>query len=173
MRSDGRIIDFEYGRIPEHFRRVYVPLFAGVAARPEIASRIDEWSNQEFDDSIVGVQVRTWRDDARRHRKHHRPAIGRLKALLASVDAERRFFVVSDDDDIVPWFQSQVGARRVLAYPRETRRLQSWQSTAGMVEDLIDMLLLARTSELIASYLSTFSETAWWIGGARAPVSVF
>ena len=26
---------------------------------------------------------------------------------------------------------------------------------------------------LFASYLSTFSETAWWLGGARAKVAVF
>ena len=38
---------------------------------------------------------------------------------------------------------------------------------------LFDMLLLSRTSELFASYLSTFSETAWWLGGARAKVTVF
>jgi hypothetical protein len=173
MRADGRIIDFEYGRIPDYFRRVYAPFFANVTPRPEIMARVDEWAGRELDDDIVGVQVRTWRDDARRHRKHHKPAIGRLEALLARVDSGRRFFVVSDDDDIVPWVEAQVGPRRVLAYPRETRRLQSWQSKTGMIEDLIDLLLLSRTSELFASYLSTFSETAWWIGGARAPVSVF
>jgi hypothetical protein len=42
-----------------------------------------------------------------------------------------------------------------------------------MVEDLIDLLLLSRCEALFASYLSTFSETAWWLGGARAKVSVF
>lgn len=173
MRADGRIIDFEYGRIPDYFRRLYAPLFASVRPRPEIAARVDEWASREFDERVVGVQVRTWRDDPRRHRRHHRPAVGRLQALLAAVDSDRRFFVVSDDDDVVSWLQSEVGADRVLAYSRETRRLQSWQSQTGMIEDLIDMLLLSRTPDLIASYLSTFSETAWWIGGAKARVSVF
>jgi hypothetical protein len=42
-----------------------------------------------------------------------------------------------------------------------------------MAEDLIDMLLLSRCEELFASYLSTFSETAWWLGGAKAKVAVF
>jgi hypothetical protein len=42
-----------------------------------------------------------------------------------------------------------------------------------MVEDLIDMVLLSRANELFASYLSTFSETAWWLCGAKARVSVF
>ncbi len=35
------------------------------------------------------------------------------------------------------------------------------------------MLLLARTRTLYASYLSTFSEAAWWLGGATAQVAVF
>jgi len=173
MRADGRIIDFEYGRIPQHFRDVYVPLFAEVAPRAEILDRVATYARAHLGAATIGVQVRTWRDDPRRHRKHHRPAIGRLRALLDGAAGDRRFFVVSDDDDIVPWFKTVVGESRVLAYPRATRRRDSWQSREGMVEDLIDMLLLSRCDELFASYLSTFSETAWWLGGAKAKVAVF
>jgi hypothetical protein len=172
-RSDGRVIDFEYSRIPEYFKQIYRPLFAAVQARPEIREKVDAFATEHFDDAIIGVQVRTWRDDPRRHRKHHRPAVSRLKTMLEGVDQSRRFFVVSDDDDVAPWLETVVGAGRVLAYPRETARLQSWQSTTGMVEDLIDMLLLSRSNALFASYLSTFSETAWWLGGAKAKVTVF
>ena len=172
-RSDGRVIDFEYSRIPEYFRQIYRPLFAAVQARPEIREKVDAFATEHFDDTVIGVQVRTWRDDPRRHRKHHRPAVSRLKALLEGVDQSQRFFVVSDDDAVAPWLETVVGEARVLAYPRETARLQSWQSTTGMVEDLIDMLLLSRSNALFASYLSTFSETAWWLGGARAKVTVF
>jgi len=173
MRADGRIIDFEYGRIPAYFLSVYAPIFANVTVLPEIRERIDAFARENFDAGIVGVQVRTWRDDARRHRKHHRPAVARLEALLASVAPERRFFVVSDDDEVVPWLGRVVGADRVLAFPRATARLESWRTPAGMVEDLIDMMLLSQAPELFASYLSTFSETAWWLGGARAKVTVF
>jgi hypothetical protein len=172
-RADGRIIDFEYSRIPEHFHRAYAPLFAAVAVQPEIRARVDAWASAHLDASVIGVQVRTWRDDPRRHRKHHRPAMGRLRALLAAAGPERRFFVVSDDDDIVPSLEAIVGKGRVLAFPRETSRRASWQAKEGMVEDLIDMLLLSRCQQLFASYLSTFSETAWWLGGGAAKVSVF
>jgi hypothetical protein len=173
MRADGRIIDFEYGRIPEHFRDAYVPLFASVVPRAAIRERVETFARSHLDASIIGVQVRTWRDDPRRHRKHHRPAIGRLRALVDAAGRDRRFFIVSDDDDVVPWFQELVGPGRVVAYARRTARRESWQTKEGMVEDLIDMLLLARCNELFASYLSTFSETAWWLGGARARVAVF
>jgi len=172
-RRDGRLIDFEYSRIPEHFRRVYVPLFAEVRPLPGIVARADAFAAGRLDASVIGVQVRTWRDDPRRHRKHHRPAVRRLERLLAATGPEHRFFVVSDDDDVVGWLRDAVGPERVLSFPRETARRESWQSAAGMVEDLIDMLLLARCDALYASYLSTFSETAWWLGGAKARVTVF
>ena len=38
---------------------------------------------------------------------------------------------------------------------------------------MIDLRLLARTERLYASYLSTFSEVAWWLGGTKARVTVF
>ncbi len=172
-RRDGRNIDFEYGRIPDYFRTVYAPIFDGIEVLPDIRALIAGFAARELDESVIGVQVRTWRDDPRRHRKHHRTAIGRLTRLLESAADDCRFFVVSDDDDIVPWLGRLVGASRVVAYPRETPRRASWQSVTGMVEDLIDMMLLSRSEQLYASYLSTFSETAWWLGGARARVSVF
>ena len=93
--------------------------------------------------------------------------------LVKSVPMERRFFVVTDDDDVVPWLQELVGSKRVIAFPRATVRRTSYEAKEGMIEDLIDMLLLSRTNEIFASYLSTFSETAWWLGGARAKVTVF
>lgn len=172
-RRDGRVIDFEYKRIPEYFIQIYAPLFARVDVRPEILKRIDSWVSGRFNDKTIGVQIRTWRDDPRRHRKHHRPSIGRLKALFDAAGPDRQFFVVSDDDDVVPWLEKLLGPERILAFPRETKRLDSWRSPEGMIEDLIDLLLLSRVNELFASYLSTFSETAWWLGGARARVSVF
>jgi hypothetical protein len=96
-----------------------------------------------------------------------------LLKLLEQAGAQRRFFVVSDSDDIAPLLRQTLGANRVLEFSRATERAASWKSVQGMVEDLTDMLLLARTGELFASYLSTFGETAWWLGGARARVAVF
>jgi len=171
-RADARHIDLEYERIPQYFRDVYGPLFARIRFRPEIAGAASEWAAANIAADVVGVQVRTWRDDARRHRKYHVPSLRRLTRLLDALP-NQRFFVVSDSDDIAPMLAARYGAHRVLAYPRTTPRADSWLAPRGIAEDLIDMLLLSRTSRLCASYLSTFSEVAWWLGGTKARVSVF
>jgi hypothetical protein len=173
VRPDARHIDLEYGRIPEALRAVYVPLFARIAVRSEIADRVSEWADRHIGDDVIGVQVRTWRDDPRRYRKYHLPAVRRLNALLDGAEQSARFLVVSDADEIVGELVARYGAGRVLHFPRTTARRDSWRIPAGVHEDLIDMLLLARTKRLFASYLSTFSEAAWWLGGASASVAVF
>jgi hypothetical protein len=171
-RADARHIDLEYERIPQYFRELYGELFAKIEFHPEIAASASGWAAANLADDVVGVQVRTWRDDARRHRKYHVPSLRRLTRLLDALPHER-FFVVSDSDDIAPMLAARYGAHRVLGYPRATPRADSWLTSRGIAEDLIDMLLLARTQRLCASYLSTFSEVAWWLGGTKARVSVF
>jgi hypothetical protein len=172
-RADARHIDLEYERIPQYFRDVYGPLFGRIRVRPQIAARAAEWAAAALDPAVIGVQVRTWRDDPRRYRKYHVPARRRLLRLLDDVESRARFLVVSDSDEIVSELMQRYGAPRVLCFPRQTARHDSWRTAAGITEDLIDLLLLARTDRLFASYLSTFSEVAWWLGGAKARVTVF
>ena len=171
-RADARHIDLEYERIPQHFRTLYGELFRRVVVRPELLAAAEAWAAANLDDAVVGVQVRTWRDDARRHRKYHLPSLRRLTRLMDGI-ADARFLVVSDSDEVAPMLAQRYGARRVIGYPRTTPRADSWLTPLGIKEDLIDMLLLARTQRLLASYLSTFSEVAWWLGGTTARVSVF
>jgi hypothetical protein len=171
-RADARHIDLEYERIPQYFRTLYGALFRRIVVRPSIVAAADEWAAANIDDRVVGVQVRTWRDDPRRHRKYHVPSLRRLTRLLdAARDA--RFLVVSDSDDVAPMLAARYGASRVLSFERATPRADSWLTPRGIEEDLVDMLLLSRTQRLFASYLSTFSEAAWWLGGTAARVSVF
>jgi hypothetical protein len=172
-RADARHIDLEYERIPAYFREVYGELFRRIVVRPEIAAAAAAWAAANLDEHVVGVQVRTWRDDARRHRKYHLPALRRLMRLLDGAGTRARFLVVSDSDDIAPLLGERYGMHRVLSYSRATSRADSWLAPQGIAEDLVDMLLLARTQRLFASYLSTFSEVAWWLGGTTARVSVF
>jgi hypothetical protein len=172
-RADGRHIDFEFARIPQYFRDVYVPLFRAIAPRPEIARAVNDWAAAHLGPRSIGVQVRTWRDDPRRYRKYHLPAARRLLRRLDAIDDDVALLVVSDSDDIIVELEQRYGAGRVMHYPRRTKRLQSWLSADGVAEDLIDLLLLARTPQLFVTYISTFGEVAWWLGGANASVEVF
>lgn len=172
-RSDARYIDLEYERIPEYFREIYCPLFKKIQVQQAIIRRVEDWADAHLDMATIGVQVRTWRDAARRYKKYHKASMKRLYRHLDSVEPDARFLVVSDSDDTIPLFEERYGSDRIMHFFRQTRRYKSWQTPEGIKEDLVDMLLLARCSRIYASYLSTFSEAAWWLGGAAARVWVF
>ena len=172
-RDDGRHIDLEYQRIPPYFLNLYGRIFSEIEPRPEIVQRVDEWAAANLDQRVIGVQVRSWRDEAKRYKKYHLPAMKRLHALMKNTSRRSRFLVVSDSDEVVRTLAKQYGTERVLQFDRQTDREASWAGPEGIIEDFIDMLLLSRTETIFASYLSTFSEVAWWFGGAKARVSVF
>jgi hypothetical protein len=172
-RADDRHIDLEYERIPDYFRSLYSEIFSSITPRPEIVARVDDWANANIDEKVIGVQVRSWRDEAKRHKKYHLPAMKRLRDLMDNTNPDYRFFVVSDSDEVVESLGAEYGADRVIHYPRKIDRNASWSGPDGIIEDFIDMLLLSKTQAMFASYLSTFSESAWWFGGAKARVAVF
>jgi hypothetical protein len=39
-------------------------------------------------------------------------------------------------------------------------------------DSLVDMLLLARCHSIVGTYQSTFTECAWWLGGARQALQI-
>ncbi|MCF8111468.1 MAG: hypothetical protein K9J85_08260 [Desulfobacteraceae bacterium] len=158
--ADARYLDFEYERIQEYFRKIYRPLFRKIIVREEILQRANEWANANLDENIIGVQVRSWRDHPRRQQKYHKPSMKRLSRLIEGCQSNDRFLVVSDSDDVIRGLKKEYGDKRILYFPRETAREESRLLPEGIVEDLVDMLLLARTNRLFASYLSTFSEAA-------------
>ncbi len=172
-RSDARHIDLEYTRIPGEICSNYTSFFKQIKIRPEIINRVNTWADENLEKNVIGLQVRTWRDYERRYRKYYMPARKRLRHLLDKSDKNTKFLVVSDSDEVGPSLSKIYGKNRILQFPRSTKRLASWTSVDGISEDLIDLLLLAKTQQMFVSYLSTFGEVAWWIGGTKATVSVF
>lgn len=171
--ADARYIDYEYERIPEYFRKLFVPLFQKILVRPEIMRAVNGWADANIDETVVGVQVRTWRDSHHRFIKYHNASKKRLFRLITDSEPSDRFLILSDSDDIIPALKQKYGERRILHFPRQIDRCVSWQTPDGIIEDFMDMMLLSRTSRMILSYLSTFGEAAWWLGGAVARVRVF
>jgi len=60
---------------------------------------------------------------------------------------------------------------RIISYPRRTQ-INDRVSREGMQDILIDLLLLSKNCTLIASYMSTYPEVAWWFGGCQATVEI-
>ncbi|MDE6369929.1 MAG: hypothetical protein K2K92_00390 [Duncaniella sp.] len=123
----------------------------------EVQELIDKRTSR-FNDSTVGVHIR---------RTDNAQSIGRSPLRLFEEEMARRialnpdvnFFVCSDDRSVMYRLKECFGARIICGDTDASRTTLS-----GMRNATADMFALARTSVILGSYWSSFSETAAMIG---------
>ena len=166
----GRSIDLEYGRIPAELREAFLAAFAKLKVRREIEMSVARVSDHWPRDTIA-VHVRSWEES-----NFRRNTLFDLERFFHAVDERGPvpIFLSSDAASVIDDFRRRYGSR-VMTASDETAHLS--HSAFGeddeiLVRAFVDMLCLSRTDVLIGSYLSTFTECAWWLGGCRQEVVI-
>lgn len=121
------------------------------------ALSVDTLSAQ-FDQDTVGLHIR--RRDNRKSIRHS-PTDAFIAAMEDAVanNPETRFFLATDSPAEEARLRRHFGDR-ILTRRRKLSRLH----TSGLQDALVDLILLSRTSRVIGSHWSSFSEVAAEIG---------
>jgi hypothetical protein len=120
-------------------------------------AEVDELS-QAFGSNTIGVHIRRT-DNA--NAMLYSPTYAFIAAMenCIAANSQARFFLTTDCVDTQRQIKSIFGERIIT----RTRRI-SRDSADGMRDAAVDLFLLSRTSRILGSYYSTFSETAADIG---------
>src|SRR4029077_11856097 len=90
-------------------------------------------------------------------------------------DPQMRIFLATDSCDVLECFKRRY-RDRVLSIPNERPNSEPQISNStndyAITRAFSDMICLSKGSLLIGSYLSTFTECAWWFGGCRQHVVI-
>ncbi len=79
-----------------------------------------------------------------------------------------KFLLCTDSKKTEDKFKKVFG-KRIIVFPKGNRKQSK---DTAIQEALIDLLLLSKTKHILGSYLSTFTELAWWFGGCKARVEI-
>lgn len=160
------VLDFEYENTPAQVKTTYLELAAKLRPNDYIRREVSEFA-RDFNNKTISVSIRSWVEA-----KERADGLFDLAHVYARLDDRDGydFFVSCDSEDILKALVNRYG-KRILSYPKRTGT-NDRRSRAGMQDILIDMLLLAQNPILIASYLSTYPELAWWLGGGKATVEL-
>jgi hypothetical protein len=166
----GRSIDLEYGRIPAELREAFLGAFAKLTVRSEIEKSVARVSDRWPRDTIA-VHVRSWEENDFRRNTYFD-----LERFFHAVDKRGAvpIFLSSDAAAVIDDFRRRYGSR-VMTASDENAHLShsvSREDEEILVRAFVDMLCLSRADVLIGSYLSTFTECAWWLGGCRQEVVI-
>ena len=80
------------------------------------------------------------------------------------------FYVTADTSLMVEKLKDRYGDR--IIYRPTLVDLGYRNSKEGIVDAMIDLLLLSKNDVLIGTYMSTFTELAWWFNGCKSKVII-
>jgi hypothetical protein len=112
-------------------------------------------------------------DDRQRHSE-----LFKIDNFFAEIDKRRNsmpIFLATDSTEVVSAFQARYG-NRVLCQPcgplSSRPHIAENGSDKEIVRAFCDMICLSKSEILLGTYLSTFTECAWWFGNCRQHVVV-
>jgi hypothetical protein len=158
--TDGASIDFEYHRIPLHIREDYCKVIKSIRIADMFLELSDGYSNKMFSDDTMGVHIRSFIDSPE-HKNRNWCGVDRYISLMDE-HHQSKFFVATDDGSIIKTLKDYFGEDRIITREQNDNK----------IDVFLEMLLLAKCSSLILSPFSTFSQLAWFLGGATVPVKV-
>jgi hypothetical protein len=161
----GTNVDCEYDRIPIAVREKILVYVNRLNPKLDVLEKVENFA-KNFNKDTVSVSIRSWIECPARANLFD---LNNVYTILDKIDSSN-FFVSCDSQEIIEKLISKYG-EKVLLYPKTTYAGDR-DSSDSMKDVLCDLLLLSKNKRLVASYLSTFPEVAWWFGGCEAKVTI-
>ena len=170
--NNGVSIDYEYENIPQRIRKEYLSLLRKLIVSEKVNLLVKEFTKNNFSKKMIGLQLRTWADDKRRAKMFD---IQEYKNILNQIAKDTKIFVTSDNYEVIRELK-KIYKDRIISYSKPDQKLSSDESHSHnneySINALVEILLLSKCKTIYGSYLSNFSEMAWWFSGCKAKVYI-
>ena len=172
-KGNGKDIDFEYDRIPKGIRKSFLNVINSMRPKEEIAAKSEEFCRRHDIENRIGVHVRrgdfNTLNDGRGKISTNGDFFKRIDELIKK-DKNVKFFLTTDDENVEKEYLKKYGERIVVCSRVNHKRDRD--SVLAAQEALVDLLILSKTKHILGTYLSSFTELAWWFGNCKAKVEI-
>ena len=161
--NQARTIDFEYLKIPQPIRAALRKQFTQLCFSEEITARVNA-RLLEMPDQYVGVHARTWFDEPDRRQKWFNFD---SFVKICSRFQDNELFVTSDDPAFIEKLSKALNKNLITMEVTRQRASKPWyqNNRNEMLDDIVELLILSKASQLLLTAMSTYSEVAWFFGG--------
>lgn len=175
LQSKGKEFDFKYNRLTQKEKDEFLPYFKFIMPKQEIEDTAWAFMNkykESFDKGeVIGVHIR--KGDFKGlydRRKNISTEDGFAKEIdsLINVNSNYKFLLCTEDEETENKFKDVFGDV-IINFPKKYR---GRNTTNSIKEAFVDILLLSKCNIIIGTFLSTFTEIAWWLGGCKANVYI-
>ncbi len=150
-------IDWRYNDIPNILRERFRPFFEALRPSTKVLMRLKAFESTYGNTNYIAVHIRNsnLKEDAK-----DVCSVSSILEVMKRFPSETKFFISAMTPDV----SKEIHA----TFPNQILELPN-KDYSSMIDAVADMWLLGQGKELICSPSSTFSEVAWWWGGAKAP----
>lgn len=174
--STGNPLDFKFGKLKQKEIDEFVDYFKEFEPTQEIEDVIDAIVYKYAEDfsagNVIGVHIRKGdynvSFDGRQHISTEKGFCERMWALI-EVNPDYKFLLCTEDEETEERFEKLFGKDKIIYFHKKFR---GRDRPEAMKEALIDLHLLSKCNIILGTFLSTFTEVAWWIGGCKANVCI-
>ena len=171
-----KIINYKYNMIPKNILQKLSQKLKSLNLIKDLQKMIDNYS-KNFDDMTISIHIRSWqqnmtqdrsKENLRRKKFYNLQKVIKIMKILELEG--HNFFITSDMEDSLNEIKQKFD--NVHVFPRKTSRDNSRCGLTGIQEDLIELYLLSKNKWIIGSYLSTYSELAWYLGECKSKIFI-
>jgi len=165
-------VDLEYFNIPKKLRKDIAKSFKLLHFSPEIMQSAMTVQKAFANHPCAGVAIRSWVDCVERQHLFNLEAFDQQ---IKRLHPDYSVFLTCDSPELEAYIVSRHKRRIVtssLAVDDYLHPSPPFNTLASHKRALRELILLSSMDLLIGSYMSTFIETAWWLGGADKPVYI-
>lgn len=174
--NNDKELDFKYHKLSMDEIYEMIPFINLIKPREDIIDTTWAFINKyrhSFDEGeVIGVHIRKgdYKDlyDGRQHISTEDKFISEIKSLLRH-SPNYKVLLCTEDEETENKFEEIFGKDTIIYFPK---RFRGRDSPNSIKEAFVDMLLLSQCPIIIGTFLSTFTEMAWWFGGCKAKVII-
>jgi hypothetical protein len=160
-------LDYEFFNIPLNLRKDLNLVFQKFKPIPSLMSKINKFEKKENLSQTIGIHMRRGDFKESQEVSSDEKFLKKIEELL-KISPKTRFFLCTDSKESEKIIRAKFG-EKIIIYPKTNfDRLEK----GFLKEGLIELFLLSKTKHIIGSYLSSFTEMAWWLGGCKAKIEI-
>lgn len=156
--------DFKYNKLSEDQKIYFKQYFNKLQIKKELTTKAEDFFSLNLN-NVSAYSIRTWYEAPQRRILFDYPTLEGLIGL----EQNNKVFINCDSKEITDKLISKFG-NKIICFPKQTFHGDRY-SEIGMQDTLIDLLLVSMSKNIKLSYLSSFPEIAWWIGGCTDNVT--
>jgi len=151
-------IDFKYNDISPNLIDIYRFYFTHILPSASVKKRLLE---VKLPENTVSVQVRNAPDWEKYYGSNEQ--LSSFFDVMDNLPVDTIFYLSAMSKEVANEFYKRY-PNRIIELPNK--------NYLSMVDATADMYILGSTKSLLCSFHSTFCEVAWWLGGAKAKVTI-